>query len=110
LSFDVRVFERTISDLPESLGSEPEFDEPLKRWKTYLETTKEELNRAIADKGGVVSAAQKRASEIASEVQVYIEAVRLLEEQCETDIKNHPTQEKEIRRRYRQAIDALTDG
>jgi len=110
LNFDVRQYQRTIDDLPPSLHSDPEFNKPLVDWKRYLERMRDELKEAIVDKGGGVSPAHKRAAAIASDVQTYLEAVRLLEEQCEKDVMSHPTQEKEIRRRYRKSIDALSEG
>jgi hypothetical protein len=109
LNFDARMFQRVIDDLPPFLHKEPELDKPLELWKRYLETTRDEMKRAIDEKGDGRSAAQQRAFQVASEVQAYLEAVRLLEERCEEDVKNHPTEEREIRRRYRQAIDALKD-
>jgi hypothetical protein len=109
LNFDVRQYQRIIDDLPQSIHSDPELNKPLVEWKCYLERTRDELKQAIGEKGGGVSPAQQRAAQIACNVQTYLEAVRLLEEQCEADVKNHPTQEKEIRRRYRKAIEALED-
>jgi hypothetical protein len=114
LNYDLRIYQRTIDDLPDSIHSDPELNKPLVQWKRYLERIQDELKQALKqaleEKGGEVSPAQKRAAEVVSDVKVYLEAVRLLEEQCEIDVKNHPRREKEIRRRYRKAIDALNEG
>jgi hypothetical protein len=50
-----------------------------------------------------------RAARVASEVQEMNETIRLLEQQCEEDVKKHPEHEAETRRRYRMAIDALKE-
>jgi hypothetical protein len=58
----------------------------------------------------VATAAQQQAAQIKAQVQMSLEAIRLLEEQCEEDVKKYPQHEKEIRRRYRKAIDALMEA
>lgn len=109
MNFDVRVFERAIDELPPPPHAELDLNKPLELWKRYLEFTRDELKRAIEESGGGVSAVQQLAAHVASEVHAYLEAVRLLELQREVDIKNNPSQEKEINRRYRKAIDALKE-
>lgn len=110
LKFDLRVYERAIADLPPSIHSDPDLNTPLVRWKRYLERTRDEITEALADRQPALSQAHAKAAQVASDITEYLEAVRLLEEQCERDCRNHPSQEPEIRRRYRKAIDALTDG
>ena len=110
MNYDLRVYERIIADLPASLHADAVLNNPLVQWKRYLERTRDEIKDALAAKQPALTPAQAKAAQVASDVTAYLEAVRLLEQHCETDCQNHPNQEVEIRRRYRKAIDALADG
>lgn len=109
LKITIRAFNRYINDIPTDIDL-PEYKIPYIKWRKFLDTCIQEMECALTEKGGNhLSEAQQKAAHVASQVQVYLDAVRLLEDQCEEDVKNHPNQEAEIRRRYRRAIDALKD-
>jgi chromosome segregation ATPase len=109
LQFDLRAYQREIDSLPATLNLDASLVRPVSSWRKFLETVMEDVREALAGKGGQISPAQKLASQTAQQVHVYLETVRLLEQQCEDAVKKCPNHEAEIRRRYRKAIDALKD-
>ena len=90
------------------------FDRPFEELKLYIERAIRVLPHLTTDwqvrvKPESLSPAEEHAKRVASQVQSYLETIRLLEERCEEDVRNHPDQGPEIRRRYRQSIDAIKD-
>lgn len=110
LKRELRRFGQYMSRLPTDLDM-PQHEEPFRAWRRSLDYLVAEIKYIIEEeRGEQVSEAQKHAARVATQVQAYLETVRLLEERCEADVRTHPQQETEIRRRYRQAIDAIKDS
>jgi hypothetical protein len=78
-------------------------------YKRFLEEAITEIGELLRTRGADITAGDQYVERITREVKKQAEIIRRLEEACETDIKAHPEQEKQIRRTYRQAIDALKD-
>jgi hypothetical protein len=97
-------YERYLRAHPNDL-KEPEFE----LYKRFLEDAITEIGELLRTRGADITAADQYVERITSEVKKRAEIFRRLEEACETDVKAHPDQETQIRRTYRQAIDALKD-
>ena len=108
LEFNLRNYQREITAMDMTVSADSSLQAPINIAKKFFEDVVEDIKSAILSKGGN-TVAQQQAARVASQVQTYLEAVRLLEEQCETDVRDHPMQTEEIRRRYRKAIDALKE-
>jgi hypothetical protein len=112
LKRDLRMYNKWLAKLPSNLTVTAEEDQPFRYWRKFLEAfrdaTTEELNER--NDPAPLSPAEQQVAIIASQVQSYLDTVKLLEERCEQDIKQNPGEQAEIRRRYRKAIDALKDA
>src|SRR5260221_7459848 len=101
LKRDLRRFGRWSDRLPQDRVLPAEHEQPFVFWRKCLDEVCIEIEDLLNERGestSQASDAHQHAARVASQVQSYLETVRLLGERGEEDIAPHPQQEAEIRR------------